>query len=315
MIDLAKLENVKARGGKIVAACPACREAGMDKSGEHLVILDGGTGKFGCIAHPGPTGHEHRRRIAELVGTPTEPRPLRTAPKPTPQPPPRLAALDLDLRSPTVTDLATIAATRRWPFFAGLEIARGRGLLHTGKVWDDGGMVDAWILTDSTRYAAQARRMDGQPWRGIEAKAKTMPGSCASWPIGCAEIADRPVVLVCEGGPDALAAMTAAWLTGTAEDVAVVAMLGAGQNFHAQAIDHFRGKRIRIVEQNDAAARKAGRKWYEQLRTVASYVDGYEPPAGDKDLSDTLARLAIEHEELDALAEAMRRTEIVQQLF
>ena len=50
MLDLSKLENVKQRGGKTIAACPACRSAGGDKKGNHLFIksLDG-SGKYGCV--------------------------------------------------------------------------------------------------------------------------------------------------------------------------------------------------------------------------------------------------------------------------
>ena len=51
-LDLAKLENVKLRGGgKTGAACPACREAGRDRKGQHLMIFP--DGRFACAAHHG----------------------------------------------------------------------------------------------------------------------------------------------------------------------------------------------------------------------------------------------------------------------
>ncbi len=43
-------------------ACPACREAGTDKSGDHLTVFPGG--KFSCAVHPGDK--EHNRRIIAL---------------------------------------------------------------------------------------------------------------------------------------------------------------------------------------------------------------------------------------------------------
>jgi hypothetical protein len=47
--------------------------------------------------------------------------------------------------------------------------------------------------------------------RGIgQAKAKTKPGSHASWPIGAADIGSRPVVIVCEGQLDFCAALSVA---------------------------------------------------------------------------------------------------------
>lgn len=63
-LDLSRLERVRETGGKIVAACPACREQGGDRSGRHLVIMS--SGKFACAAFSGDA--EHRRRIFELVG-------------------------------------------------------------------------------------------------------------------------------------------------------------------------------------------------------------------------------------------------------
>jgi hypothetical protein len=42
--------------------CPACREAGTDKSGNHLAVFP--SGKFACAVHPG--NKAHNRRIVEL---------------------------------------------------------------------------------------------------------------------------------------------------------------------------------------------------------------------------------------------------------
>ena len=64
-LDLAKLQNVREQGGKTIARCPACAEAGMDETGEHLIIQP--DGRFGCVVHPGPGGKQHRQRIAKLV--------------------------------------------------------------------------------------------------------------------------------------------------------------------------------------------------------------------------------------------------------
>ena len=59
--------------------CPACREAGSDKSGDHLTVFP--SGKFACAVHPGDKAHN--RRIFELnpelkevgvsIDTPTSP--------------------------------------------------------------------------------------------------------------------------------------------------------------------------------------------------------------------------------------------------
>lgn len=65
MLDLSKLINIKNRGGKIIAACPACRAAGGDKKGNHLFI-NSVDGKYGCATHEGDK--MHRKEIFALVG-------------------------------------------------------------------------------------------------------------------------------------------------------------------------------------------------------------------------------------------------------
>jgi len=69
-LDTTRLENVKhLDGGAIRAACPACRAAGSDKSGEHLLIQPGG--KFGCATHK--DDGEHRKEIFKVAGNRTSP--------------------------------------------------------------------------------------------------------------------------------------------------------------------------------------------------------------------------------------------------
>ncbi|MCX6993046.1 MAG: AAA family ATPase [Kiritimatiellaeota bacterium] len=89
-LDISRLEKVRHTGGKTIARCPACAEAGRDKAGEHLFI--GPDGKFGCVDNPGPQGEAHRKRIFVLIGIvdPESTRPPRTAQaKPAPAKPTR----------------------------------------------------------------------------------------------------------------------------------------------------------------------------------------------------------------------------------
>lgn len=64
--NIEKLENVKYKGSRIVARCPACAEQGNDNKGEHLFIDE--QGRFSCVIYPGETGTDHRKRIFVLVG-------------------------------------------------------------------------------------------------------------------------------------------------------------------------------------------------------------------------------------------------------
>ena len=144
--------------------------------------------------------------------------------------------------------------------------------------------------------------MDGEPWAHIGAKkAWTLPGSWASWPIGITEAKPFPAIALVEGGPDFLAAhYLALWEQAshhTKRDArcSPVAMLGASQTIHPDALPLFAGKRVRILSHADEAGLRAARRWAEQLVTVDVKADAFDfsgleradgTPA--KDLNDCL---------------------------
>lgn len=68
-LDLSRLENVRERGRKIIARCPACAIDGQDEKGEHLVIMP--DGRFGCVIWPGTGGKAHRQKIHAIAGDAT----------------------------------------------------------------------------------------------------------------------------------------------------------------------------------------------------------------------------------------------------
>jgi hypothetical protein len=123
--------------------------------------------------------------------------------------------------------------------------------------------------------------MDGLPWEHIGAKAWTLPGAWASWPIGIMEAGPFPAITLCEGGPDLLAAhYFALWEQAshhTRRDVqcSPVAMLGATQRIHPDALPMFTGKRIRIFGHDDEAGRAGVERWAGQLATVGAEVDAF----------------------------------------
>ncbi|MFM2243229.1 MAG: hypothetical protein RLZ97_2084 [Verrucomicrobiota bacterium] len=67
-LDLSRLENVRKRGDRIIARCPACAEENHDEKGEHLVMYPNGA--FGCVTCPGEAGRAHRKQIIALAGDP-----------------------------------------------------------------------------------------------------------------------------------------------------------------------------------------------------------------------------------------------------
>ncbi|MCX6969701.1 MAG: hypothetical protein NTV93_06030 [Verrucomicrobia bacterium] len=133
----------------------------------------------------------------------------------------------------------------------------------------------AWVATDSARRNAQARRLDGRPWDKIGAKAWTMPGSEASWPVGLREAANFPTIALCEGGPDMLAALHLAWIAGAEDKIAAVAMLGAAIRIPGDAIPLFAGRRVRIFGHRDIAGQDATDRWASLLARAGCAVDGF----------------------------------------
>lgn len=268
-LSLDRLENVRHRVDAFEARCPACAELGRDKAGVHLWIK--ANGQFGCAAFPGD--NEHRKRVFELAGVKSEARPA-TRSLPT-------------LRDLTFREVARIAEARKFQLMAGIEIARQRGLVHACDLRDGpGDPVPCWAVGDSAGKVVQARRMDGRPfahrwdadariWKPCTPfKAKTI--GLAGWPVGAAEIGDRSCVLITEGGPDLLAGHLIAWWFGVAADTAIVAMLGAGQSIPKDAAPYFRGKRCRILIDNDAAGESAANRWAAQLfEADAADVSGF----------------------------------------
>ena len=150
----------------------------------------------------------------------------------------------------------------------GVKLMAARGLLHfTG--WKDS---PSWVVTDGERVNAQVRRLDGQPWPGINAKAQTLPGSRAAWPVGARESLAMPFVLLTEG-VDTVAAHDFIAAHGRAEDTAVVFMLGASNLIPTDALPLFASKRVRITAHADKAGRAAAARWKAQLDTVGAHVD------------------------------------------
>ena len=84
-----------------------------------------------------------------------------------------------------------------------------------------------------------------------------------------------PLVVLVEGGPDLLAAHHLALLAGVENDVGVVAMMGAGQKIHREALPLFTGKRVRITPHSDDAGQVAAKRWHDQLCVVDATVDAF----------------------------------------
>lgn len=151
----------------------------------------------------------------------------------------------------------------------------------------------AWVVTDSSRYVVQYRRMDGQEYlirnreTGKESFLKAWTKGSSRWPIGAAEIGNRVAVAFCEGGADMLAAYHFLWGLGILERVAVVCMFGGSNRMAEESLGYFKGKRVRVFAHADIAkdagdgktprapGQDAGLRWQKQLTAAGAAVEAF----------------------------------------
>ena len=129
--------------------------------------------------------------------------------------------------------------------------------------------------------------MSGKPFPEIggigERKAHTVKGSVKSWPLGInpprISVPDGfPIVLV-EGSPDYLAGCELAFYA--TREFLPVAMLGASQSIHAEALRFFKGRDVLILAHPDIAGTEAAKRWAKQLKSVGAKVRAISLAGGD----------------------------------
>jgi len=202
------------------------------------------------------------RKAARLSGAPqTVPTPAALEPEM-----PKLPKLERG----TQEDMLRLSESRNL-LLAAVELASERGLLWFFNSKEG----RAWLITDSARRNAQARRLDGEPWAWNGKKAWTIGGSSAKWPIGLPESVPFPAIALVEGGPDFVAALHHAIVSGVEAYIAPVCIAGATMSILAECLPAFQGKRVRVFVHNDAEGLKAAKRWAAQLRGVGAQVDGY----------------------------------------
>ncbi len=209
------------------------------------------------------------------------------------------------MRRGTKAELETLAKLRAVSVAACI-LANDVGLVRFAE-WKG---KPAWIVTDNERLNAQARRLDGGQWEGIRAKAQTLPGSWASWPLGIKTGAEYPTFLLVEGGGDLLAALHFIHERPEGGEAMFfpIAMLGAKQRIHADALPLLTGKRVRIYTHADTAGREGAERWAAQLAGVGAEVDcadftGLRKADGSpvKDLNDCTSIHPDDAKELEGL--------------
>lgn len=172
-------------------------------------------------------------------------------------------------------------------------VATLRGLPVEGPYWT---AIDAtlrmatvdgersWIIRSTCGKNAQARRLDGQKFGDL--KAKTLPGSVATLPVGNYHDTRWPAVALVEGGPDVLAAYAAIHRLGLLDTLAVCGMLGASMRPPYGAVATMKGRRVRIFQHNDEAGAKAADGWARMIHNAGGTVDIWTPDKEGADLND-----------------------------
>jgi len=184
------------------------------------------------------------------------------------------------LLPPETHELELIKQQRQLHDIDGLCIAEERGLLKIGNVYDQGECRRCWIVTDGTGRNAQARRLDGEPFgNGNNTfKAKTLRGCSTSWPIGTANLGDAQNIILTEGPPDMLAAISIGRYIrdGVIGDLGFACITGAGVKIDAEALTYYKGRNVRIVIHADDAGESACSSWWEQFKEAGATVDAFE---------------------------------------
>lgn len=199
------------------------------------------------------------------------------------------------LPAPTTEQIRQIAEVRKLSP-SGIHLAANWGVLRIGELFGQ----TSWILTDDSYIAAEARRLDGKPYEAIgdlgERKAHTLKGSKKDWPIGLKlktiDVAKISNAVLCEGGPDYLAAMELIFVWGDSNALPLT-MLGAHCLIGVEAIKLLVPKSIQIIAHTDAtrtgedgALRRQNQLSFAGCKNVS--ITRLPLPYGD--LNDFLAR-------------------------
>jgi hypothetical protein len=217
------------------------------------------------------------RQLANLPGNGTRRLPVNARSRPREYQDSRpLQPMTLDFLERGSTDDLKRLADLRCLAREALEMASTAGVLRFAMLRG----FRAWIVTDRTRYVAEARRLDGRPWEHINAKSWTLPGGSEGrkrWPLGIMEAQSFRAIALVEGAPDFLAAFHCIWAEARSE-VAPIGMLGAAVSIHPVALPLFAKRRVRIFPHYDAGRLNgfdAANRWATQLQSVGAIVDWF----------------------------------------
>jgi hypothetical protein len=186
-----------------------------------------------------------------------------------------------------------------------LEWASIRGVL----VFGDWHGQQVYGVTDQTKRVLEIRRVDGKPFPPhgslVERKSHAIRGSDKTWPVGILEAAPAPAIALVEGIPDFLTAhYVCLWEQASHHakrdtGCVPVSMLSGSPRISEDAVNHFKGKHVRIFPHPDKTGLQGAARWQEQLTRAGARVDVFDFSRYErvdnqpvKDLEDFELRLA-----------------------
>jgi hypothetical protein len=154
-----------------------------------------------------------------------------------------------------------------------IQTALERGLLYVTTSRDG---IGSFVVTDSSRNAAVAYRLDGKPWEAISPRTNQpinrpelyLAGSIPGWPIGLPEGGDFPAIAVVEGGIDLLCALHLIWCASREKLIAPVSLLGHAP-IAKSAVPGFQGKAVSIFP-HTSTPQEVIDQWSDQLHEAGA---------------------------------------------
>jgi len=199
-------------------------------------------------------------------------------PRPKPEPPKkRVKPVCPSLRRAEPGEVDVIAEQRGLPWQV-VEALTEREIVKVGRKW--GGQC--WFYCDSTGWNIRARRLSGAAFS--HAKAMTLRGAWAAWPIGLDRVSGVRSVLLVEGEGDGASAWAAIWAADAWTEWCVCVMAGSAMSIPVECLSLFAGKFVRIlphVGDGTRAGELGAVRWAEQLESIGAQVDIYMVPSGD----------------------------------
>jgi hypothetical protein len=157
----------------------------------------------------------------------------------------------------------------------GLLFAQERGVLVFGNSWG----FDVYAVRDQSGRLVEARCLDGNNFGAsgdLPVRAShVLSGSQTDWPLGILEAKGCEYLALVQGSIEFLTLHQYVVQEQAHDRVGPVGMLSLNL-ISADALQHFKGKHVRIYPCCDKAGMDAAARWQEQLQEVgAKKVDGF----------------------------------------